>query len=519
MLLVLSRFLERKRLSFREGYNSKIALVPDLAVRNPAIEPFLATFENVSSLIVKIRNMGRSTIAEEDYLEPLSFTFENRFILDFRVSEPRPVEIRDKIDDEAYVSRTIDDFGNPPRSTCDQQTLREDLSRLLTSTPDSDPFTNEEKDARRQLTIPKLTLKPKDEFKIAIDLREYTLSPGLKSTDKRYDCRGKLRSGKIIDQSVRRRRASLTQIAAALFLLLLGGLIVTIFILIFSVKERYCGEGELRVVGSSAFAPVAQEVSSAYMKACTGASVSVEPNGSLEGLRQVLAADPSSRSQLAALSDGQATGDIGPLVPKQVAILVYSIIVNKEVKIDNLSLEQVRGIYQGRYTNWRQVGSTVDLPIRIVSRGASSGSRQTFERYILRFAENILSSNFCVEKDRDSAASIIRCERDSATQVLNEVNRIPGAIGYADETQVPKYKNISRARLEGLESTAQYLPGYPFWTIEYLYTNGVPPTSSLLNGYLDYISSDAARSRIHDFGYTPCVQSDGHILDICQAPR
>ena len=67
--------------------------------------------------------------------------------------------------------------------------------------------------------------------------------------------------------------------------------------------------------------------------------------------------------------------------------------------------------------------------------------------------------------------------------------------------------------------TAQYLPSYPFWTIEYLYENGVPPTGSLLNGYLDYISSDAARSRIHDFGYTPCVQSDGRILDLCQAPR
>lgn len=194
MLLVLTRFLERKRLSFREGYNSKIALVPDLAVRNPAIEPFLATFENVSSLIVKVRNMGRSTIAEDDYLEPLSFAFENRFIVDFRVSEPRPIELRDKVDGEAYVSRTIDDFGNPPRSTIDQRTLREDLSRLLSPSPDTDPFTNEEKDARQQLTIPKLTLKPKDEFKIAIDLREYTLSPGLRSTDKQYNCKGKLRS-------------------------------------------------------------------------------------------------------------------------------------------------------------------------------------------------------------------------------------------------------------------------------------------------------------------------------------
>lgn len=195
----------------------------------------------------------------------------------------------------------------------------------------------------------------------------------------------------------------------------------------------------MKVVGSSAFAPVAQEVSNAYMQACTGASVSVEPNGSLEGLRQVLAADTSSKSQLTTLSDGQAMGDVGPLTPKQVAILVYSIIVNKEARIDNLSLGQVRGIYQGRYTNWRQLGSTVDLPIRIVSRGASSGSRQTFERYVLKFAENTLSSNSCTEKDRDPAAPIIRCERDSTTQVLDEVDRVPGAIGTPTR---PKLRSI-----------------------------------------------------------------------------
>ncbi|MBA2473972.1 MAG: hypothetical protein DLM61_23130 [Pseudonocardiales bacterium] len=65
----------------------------------------------------------------------------------------------------------------------------------------------------------------------------------------------------------------------------------------------------------------------------------------------MLAADPSDSSRLAALSDGQADGNVGTLVGKPVAILTYSLVINKVAKVENLTLEQIRGIYQGRYTN------------------------------------------------------------------------------------------------------------------------------------------------------------------------
>ncbi|HET9116972.1 MAG TPA: hypothetical protein VFN75_02670 [Pseudonocardiaceae bacterium] len=45
------------------------------------------------------------------------------------------------------------------------------------------------------------------------------------------------------------------------------------------------------------------------------------------------------------------------------------------------------------------------------------------------------------------------------------------------------------------------------------------PTPFARYCYIDYISSDAARSRIHDAGYTPCVQADRRILDLCRTSR
>src|SRR5262249_31777926 len=146
--------------------------------------------------------------------------------------------------------------------------------------------------------------------------------------------------------------------------------------------------------------------------------ITVDAKGSLDGVSELLSSDWPERSRLVTFSDGRAANNSVALVGRPVALLTFGVIVNAEARIDNLSLEQLQGVYQGRYTNWRQLGGTVDLPIRIVSRGAESGSRRTFERYVLNFSEGAVSSNSCIERDRILTASIIRCERNSTTELL-----------------------------------------------------------------------------------------------------
>ncbi|WP_158056763.1 PstS family phosphate ABC transporter substrate-binding protein [Saccharomonospora sp. CUA-673] len=283
-----------------------------------------------------------------------------------------------------------------------------------------------------------------------------------------------------------------------------------------------CGDGELRVVGSSAFASAMENIAESYGRACPGAEVVVTPTGSNAGVRE-LTSDAVEPGSAVALSDGPARADSDELHATPLAVIVYTVVVHESVGIDDLSTDEIRGIYSGRYTDWAEVRDGPSLPIRIVGRGAESGSRTTFEETVLGRSEGALTSDSCDGADRVSDADVVRCERGSEPQVVDEVSGTRGAIGYVD---VP---SANDARSDGRELTVVELDGnypdagtvqdgYPFWTIEYLYSKGDPESDAVpvQSGFLEYLGGGTARDELHSAGYLPCLRHDGQLHELCR---
>ncbi|PXY31026.1 PstS family phosphate ABC transporter substrate-binding protein [Prauserella muralis] len=523
--------LRRKRLSYRVQYNSKIGLSPidlrddDGPVKHadPQLKPIAELLDRMTIVVIRIRNTGVEDIRKEDFDDqPLTFTFGGRTIWNARISEPSVEEHRAKLSKILEFS-TAEDSEQAPGHVDRLDEVRTSLGkRMIGWFRPSPQAAGEVATPRWQgVSLDGLDLQRKERFKLVVVLREPE-SNGTGELTKDVDWSGHLSGGRIVNEK-EQRRITWPRATATVGTLLAGVLLATLL----ANTSRpaadpalACGAGEVRVVGSSAFSPIMGNIADAYSRACGEAQVDTEPTGSIAGVRALRLADQDERDELAALSDGRA-GDAGGLVARPLAVIVYASVVNDSAGVDELTLAQLRGIYTGRYRDWNELRRGPSLPIRIVGRGQESGSRRTFEQTVLGASEGALSSDSCERRDRGSPEPTIRCERSSEAEVLDEVAATDGAIGYVD------LSSASAARAQGLPVTALELDGeypdvngiaagYPFWTIEYLYTRGTPEEGSLLARFLGYLRSGTARDELQSAGYTPCVGTDGSLHPLCR---
>jgi phosphate transport system substrate-binding protein len=442
----------------------------DQAVREPSL------------VVVRVENAGRSGIEPDDWSGPLILRFGLRTVIGARVN------------------------------AADSEELLERISRDLDFAGDS-------------VTVPPVSLNRADKFSLVV-----LLSGSADRTNERGGeptVAGMIRGG-TVSESASDSTAAKGFTAAVLALLLVS----VILLLGGPVRDfiartpGHCATGHLTIAGSTAFAPVAQEMGTAYRASgCTDARISIAARGSKFAVRDLASAAPQERTERIAMSDGPAPAGSSPLVGRPVAVAIFSIIVNRETGIQELTIEQLRRIFRGEITNWAQIGGS-DLQIRIIGRSRDSATRELFEQLVLGTGEGMVTSADC-QRTTEPRALVIRCERAASARVLTGVDTIPGAIGYASTESVSRYgeRNIKGIALQGsgqekgyptLDSIAEGT--YPFWATEYLYTAGAPKQGTLTAAFLDYLKSEAVEDILRRNGYPSCTDR-GPIARLGQSVR
>ncbi|MEG3628557.1 substrate-binding domain-containing protein [Streptomyces poriticola] len=283
-----------------------------------------------------------------------------------------------------------------------------------------------------------------------------------------------------------------------------------------------CESGTLTLIGSTAFAPVLREVARKYERDCADdeTSIVVDTHGSTSGIRELAvtgARTEQGSPPVIAFSDGTKPSGFPDLRENRVAVSVFALVVNEGVRLpdDDLTTAEVRRLYRGEITNWRQLGGP-DLPVRLVSRDANSGTRQVFQRRVLDRGEIANSSLDCVHKD-DRTAPVVRCELDSTQQILTTVAKVPGAIGYSELNLATRAKGLRRLTLDGDPPSVDVLEqggsAYPYREIEYAYTYGRPPADSLASSFLTYLTRGNGQDITRTHGHVPCWTPAG--LNLC----
>ncbi len=258
------------------------------------------------------------------------------------------------------------------------------------------------------------------------------------------------------------------------------------------VQEASAGKAQdISVKGSDTILPLAQAEAEEFMNQNSGKSISVAGGGSGVGLAALVDGEVDIADASREINDNETQNakqnGINP-VATTIAHDGITVVVNPKNPVSNLTFAQLRGIYNGSISNWKEVGGQ-DSPITVISRDSSSGTYKDFQE-------------LAMNKDNYRPDALAQ----SATGgIVSEVSQNPNAIGYIGFAYLDNStKALSLDKGNGSVSPTPQtiLDGtYPLSRALYMYTNGEP--SGLTKEFIDFVLSDQGQSVVSKVGYIP----------------
>jgi phosphate transport system substrate-binding protein len=212
-----------------------------------------------------------------------------------------------------------------------------------------------------------------------------------------------------------------------------------------------------------------------------GVELDIAAGGSVVGIEAIHAGTVDIGMASRSLKPEEAEG----ITVHPVAIDVIAVVVNGDNSVDNLTLEQLRSIYQGEITSWRDVGG-LDQPITVVVRGENSGTRGAFDKIVL---------------DKEEPAAPDLRTAVTAGDMAAIVGDNPHAIGYVGFGNIePDIKVVMIDSIVPSEDTARDL-SYPL-TRPLQFLTG-PLTQPLAQTFVEFALSDEGQQVVVDSGWVP----------------
>ena len=239
--------------------------------------------------------------------------------------------------------------------------------------------------------------------------------------------------------------------------------------------------GNVATGGSTSMKNVIAALTEGFAELEPDVTISYDPTGSGAGITgatdKTLNIGLSSR----ALKDDEKNDVDGTTV----ALDGIAIIVNKDSKVADLTVDQLKQMFTGEITNWSEVGGD-DGEIVLVGREAGSGTRDGFESIV------------------DVKDSCKYAQELTATgAVISAVEANPLAIGYASLSAVGD--TVAMVTVEGVECSeatvkdGSYKIQRPFVFV----TNKSVTLSEQAQAFMDFAASKDAADLIRTAGAVP----------------
>jgi phosphate transport system substrate-binding protein len=247
--------------------------------------------------------------------------------------------------------------------------------------------------------------------------------------------------------------------------------------------DRFAGlEGTLDIAGGTAHIPVMKDAAEKIMAKNPKIRITIGAGGSGVGVQKV--------------GEGLvAIGNTGRALTKEeiekyglksfpFAIDGVAVAVNPKNRVSGLTSDQVKDIFAGKVTNWKDVGGD-DAAIHLYTRDEASGTREVFWKKLLKKGPVASSANVVASNGAMKVA----------------LSQDPLAIGYLGIGHVdPTVKGIV---LDGVVPTQENATNDKYKVTRKLYMNTKGDPKPLAKAFIEYILGPDGQVIVKKHGYIP----------------
>ena len=241
-------------------------------------------------------------------------------------------------------------------------------------------------------------------------------------------------------------------------------------------------KGTLDIAGGTAHIPVMKKAAQAIMSANGDIRITVAGGGSGVGVQKVGEGLVQIGNTGRALKESEVTKYGLETFP--FAIDGVAIAVNPANKVTSLTKAQIKDVFAGKITNWKELGGN-DAPISLYVREDGSGTRETFEERALDKGTSTQSAN------------VVNSNGAMKTAIAQD----PNAIGYVGIGHLDS--SIRGVTVDGMVPSQENAANGTYTITRLLYMNTKGKPQGLTALFIDYIYSEDGKGFISSSGYIP----------------
>jgi phosphate transport system substrate-binding protein len=253
------------------------------------------------------------------------------------------------------------------------------------------------------------------------------------------------------------------------------------------------GAGGVTVKGSDTMVILGQKWAEIYMQQNPDVKIQVTGGGSGTGIAALINGTTdiaeASRPMKSSETTSAEAGGGGKLKEQPVALDALTIYVSADNPLTEISLPQVRKVFTGQTTNWKEIGG-YDAPINLYSRENNSGTYVFFKEHVLQ------------NDDFDPSAQTLPGTAAVVNAVAKDANGIGyGGIAYAAGIKLLKVKKDDLS--PAVEGTLENAQSGRYGLARELYFYFFPGKNPAADTFAKWTITPDGQKVVTDVGYYP----------------